>query len=253
MAFRIAFLNLEQDFKRWERRRALIVEELETLNPDIFAMNEISIPRRTGRWLQREASRVTGKRFALVQQSKTNAGSRAEGEGVLTRFPILETANFDYCTRDYVALVARMDIEQRPVDVYVTHLFMSRGDESLRLFQVKSLLEWIESRDDADAQIVCGDFNAGPDQPSAALMAQTFRPTQTEATAFTPLADAEGTVSHPYWGRFDRSIDYIWLRGPLECLDSAVAFDKPHPSDPTLWPSDHAGLWADLQWTSGPG
>lgn len=248
MSIRVAFLNLEQDHKRWDARRHLVVGELAALDPDIFAMNEICIPKQTGRWLRDEASRVTGKRFALVQQSKTNTGSRAEGEGVLTRFPILETANLDYQTLDYVALVARMEIEGRALDVYVTHLYRSRGDESLREFQVQQLLEWIDSRTDADAQIVCGDFNAPPDRPSAKRMAATFRPTQSAPTAFTPLADADGSVTHPYWDRFDRSIDYIWVRGPLECTGSAVAFNKSHPDDPTLWPSDHAGLWADLQW-----
>lgn len=248
MPFRVAFLNLEQDHKRWEQRRGLVVDELAALNPDIFAMNEVCIPKQTGRWLQREASRVTGGRFALVQQSKTNTGSRVEGEGVLTRFPILETANLDYQTLDYVALVARMEIEGRLLDVYVTHLYRSRGDESLREFQVQQLLEWIDSRDDADAQIVCGDFNAPPDRPSARRMAETFRPTQGAPTAFTPLADERGGISHPYWERFDRSIDYIWMRGPLECTASAVGFDKPHPCDATLWPSDHAGVWADLRW-----
>lgn len=252
MAFRVAFLNLEQDFKRWEQRRALVVGEVEVLMPDIFAMNEISIPGGTGRWLQRETSRVTGTRYALVQQSKPNAASRAEAEGVLTRFPLVEVAHLDYRTHDCVALVARMEIETRFVDVYVTHLFMSRGDESLREFQVKSLLEWIDSRDEADAQIVCGDFNAALDRPSAQLMAKTFRPSQSEPTAFTPLSDGQGTISHPYWQRFDRCIDYIWYRGGLECLDSKVAFNQHHADDNTLWPSDHAGLWADFRWADGP-
>ena len=249
MAFRLAFLNLEQDRKRWERRRSLVVDEIESLRPDIFAMNEIAIPIQSGRWLQQQASRVLGRRFSLVQQSKTNAGSSIEGEGLLTHFPLVETANFDFHTRNHVALVARMEIESRLIDVYVTHLFMSRGDESLRVYQVKQLLEWINARNEADAQIVCGDFNAALNKPSAQLMSQSFRPTQSEPTAFTPLADDNGATSHPYWDRFDRCIDYIWVRGPLECTGSAVAFNQPHPDDKTLWPSDHAGLWADLKWT----
>jgi endonuclease/exonuclease/phosphatase family metal-dependent hydrolase len=37
---------------------------------------------------------------------------------------------------------------------------MSRGDDSLRLFQVQQLLAWIDTRDEVPARIVCGDFNA---------------------------------------------------------------------------------------------
>ena len=88
-----------------------------------------------------------------------------------------------------VALVARMLIQDVPIDVYVTHLFMSRGDDSLRLFQVQQLLAWIDSRGDVAGAIVCGDFNASLDAPSAALMATRFRPTQLAPTAFTALTD----------------------------------------------------------------
>jgi len=197
MSFRIAFLNLEQDHKRWAERRYLVVEELAMLEPDIFAMNEVCIPEQTGRWLQRELALVSGRRFALVQQSKTNTGSRVEGEGLLTSFPILETGNLDYQTLDYVALVARQEIEGRVLDLYVTHLFRSRGDESLREFQVHQLLEWIDSRDDADAQVVCGDFNAPPDRPSARRMAATFRPTQSQPTAFTRSSKATPRSMRP--------------------------------------------------------
>ncbi len=248
MTFRVAFLNLEQAHRRWEKRRHLIVEQLADLAPDIFAMNELSVPVQTGRWLQTKATERIGRQYALVQQTKTNSGSRVEGEGVLTRFPILETGNLDYRTQDYVALVARMEIERRIVDVYVTHLYMSRGDESLRVFQVQQLLEWIDSRADADAQIVCGDFNAAPDKPAAQLMAETFTATQSAPTAFTPLANEAGGVAHEYWPRMDRSIDYIWLRGGLTSTASEVCFNSPDPKDETLWPSDHAGLWADLDW-----
>jgi endonuclease/exonuclease/phosphatase family metal-dependent hydrolase len=76
---------------------------------------------------------------------------------------------------------------------------------SLRLFQVRQLLDWIEPRDPAVPRIVCGDFNASLDKPSAALMATRFRPTQAAPTAFTGLAGQDGAVSHPYWPRLDRA------------------------------------------------
>ena len=78
-------------------------------------------------------------------------------------------------------------------------------------------------------------------------MASRFRPTQTAPTAFTPLADHDGSVSHPYWPRIDRCIDYIWVSGPIEVVASGVCFDRACPDDASLWPSDHAGVWADLR------
>jgi transposase len=123
----------------------------------------------------------------------------------------------------------------------------SRGDDSLRLFQVQQLLAWVDSRPDAAASIVCGDFNATVDMPSAARMASRFQPTQTiTPTAFTPLSDNDRTISHPYWPRMDRCIDYIWVSEAIEVVASEVCLNRPASDDPTLWPSDHAGVWADL-------
>ena len=176
-----------------------------------------------------------------------NGLSEAEGEALLTRHPVIETGNLDYQTRDMVALVARVLIDATPVDVYVTHLFMSRGDDALRMFQVQQLLAWVDSRSDAAASIICGDFNATIDMPSAARMTSRFQPTQaTSSTAFTPLSDTDGTISHPCWPRMDRCIDYIWVSATIDVMASEVCLNRPASDDSTLWPSDHAGVWADL-------
>jgi endonuclease/exonuclease/phosphatase family metal-dependent hydrolase len=245
-SFRVATLNLEQDHQRWDGRRELVIDQLAPLQPDVMAFNEICIPLQTGRWLQSMVSERLGRPFALVQQSKTNGSSLVEGEALLTRYPVVETANWDYRTLDMVAQVVRLDIDRRRRDVYVTHLYRSRGDDALRLYQVQQLLAWIDSRDDVEARVVCGDFNATLEMPSAQLMASIFHPTQTAPTAFMPLQDTDGSVSHPYWPRFDRCIDYIWVAGPLAVQASDVCFNTPSATDPTLWPSDHAGVWADL-------
>lgn len=247
---RIAMLNMEQDHKRWPLRRELIIEQLAAIDPDVFAMNEVCIPLQTARWIQGVMRERFKREYALVQQTRVNGSSVIEGEALLTRLPIVETGNLDYRTRDTVALVARLKLDARAVDVYVTHQYMSRGDDALRLYQAQQLLAWIDSRDDVAARIVCGDFNATLDAPSAALMATRFRPTQTAPTGFTPLSDGHGNVSHPEWPRMDRCFDYIWIDGPLQIVASSVCFDQGSATDPTLYPSDHAGVRADLRWRS---
>ena len=249
---RVAMLNMEQDHKRWELRRELIVAELAAINPDIFAMNEVCIPLQSAQWIQNAMRERFSRDYALVQQTRVNGLSSVEGEALLTRLPIIETGNFDYRTRDMVALVARLRAGPNVVDVYVTHQYRSRGDESLRLFQAQQLLAWIDSRSDVEGRIVCGDFNASLDAPSASLMASRFRATQKENTAFTPLSDGRGGVSHPYWSRMDRCIDYIWVAGPLVVINSEVCFNEAGSNDPTLYPSDHAGVRADLHWALQP-
>jgi endonuclease/exonuclease/phosphatase family metal-dependent hydrolase len=249
MQFRIATLNLEQDHRRWQARRPLILDEIGRLSPDLLALNEVCVPLQTARGLRAAATDLTRAEYKLVQQTRAGGLSKVEGEALLTRFPIVEAANLDYHARDSVALVARVACGDMPIDVYVTHLShdLSPDDDSLRLYQVQQLLAWIGSRNDVAAAIVCGDFNASLDAPSASLMASRFRPTQSAPTAFTALADVDGSVSHPHSPRLDRCIDFIWVSGTVEILASGVCFDRPNPDDPSLWPSDHAGVWADLR------
>jgi endonuclease/exonuclease/phosphatase family metal-dependent hydrolase len=183
----------------------------------------------------------------LLQQSKVGEASRTEAEGLLTRFPVVETANLDYRSHDCVAFVARFAIEDVMLDVYVTHLIAARVDESARRHQASELLKWINTRDDADCSVVCGDFNAAPDKPSIGLISAAYRCTQTQPTAFTPLKDPGGAPTHPEWQRFDRCIDYIWISPSIEVKATGLCFNIPAVNDPNLWPSDHVGVWADLE------
>ncbi len=246
MILRIATLNLEQNHKRWEQRRELIPAQLAKLSPDMFALNEICLPAQTGRWLQNAVGQATTSAYALVQQSKSGEDSRTEAEGLLTRYPVIETANFDYRSHNCVALVARFEINARLLDVYVTHLIASRVEDSARQYQIGQLLEWIGKRDGAEFSVICGDFNAAPDQPSIRLMFGEFQLTQTEPTAFTLLQETDGSPTHPEWERFDRCIDYIWASKSVKVEASGRCFDRPAPNDAYLWPSDHVGVWADL-------
>ena len=130
---RVVTFNMEQDHKRWEMRRELIAEQLVALKPDVLALNEVCVPLQTARWVQRVANDGIGIEYALVQQTKVNGLTGIEAEALLTRFPLMETGNLDYQARDMVALVARMVVDGEPVDIYVTHLYRSRGDDALRV------------------------------------------------------------------------------------------------------------------------
>ena len=150
----------------------------------------------------------------------------------MTRHPVIETANLDYHSHDCVALVARFEIAGRLLDVYVTHLIAAKVEDSARQYQVTQLLEWIRSRDDADCSVVCGDFNAAPDQPSIRLMSTVFRPTQSQPTAFTPLQEPGGAPTHPEWQRFDRCIDYIWISQSIKLQATGLCFNQPDKDNP---------------------
>ena len=249
MDLRIATLNLEQDQKCWELRRELIAAQLAELSPDLWALNEIHIPSQTGRWLQRAAAEQMRANYALIQQAKADEESRTQAEGLLTRYTVVETSSLDYGCHNCVAQVARFEMAGKFLDLYVTHLIAARVNDYARQYQVAQLLDWIRSRHDAAFKVVCGDFNATLDQPSIRLMLEAFRPTQNQPTAFTPLQEPGGSPTHPDWERFDRCIDYIWIDESVEVKASGLCFDKPAPDNPMLWPSDHVGVWADLEFS----
>ena len=247
MSFRIATLNLERDEKRWEQRRDLIIQQLAEVKPDVFALNEIWLPLQTGRRLQERAQTELNLSYRLLEQPRAAKASHPEAEGVLTRFRIIEQSHRFFSARDTVTLVVRVEIERRPVDVYVTHLYPARREEFERVGQVKELVGWIKERNDVNYKIVCGDCNATLEAESMSFMAQEFRPTQSKPTAFTPLRDAHGEPTHADWPRFDRCIDFIWISKSIRLLASDRCFDKPSPDNESLWPSDHVGVWADLE------
>jgi hypothetical protein len=51
MPWRMATLNLEQNHKRWDARRELVIDQLAALQPDVVALNEICLSLQIGRWL----------------------------------------------------------------------------------------------------------------------------------------------------------------------------------------------------------
>ena len=44
--------------------------------------------------------------------------------------------------------------------------------------------------------------------------------------------------------------DYIWVRGGVRVASARLAFDRPDAGDPTLYPSDHLGITARLEFGS---
>jgi endonuclease/exonuclease/phosphatase family metal-dependent hydrolase len=250
MTLRVAVLNLHQGFKRWQERRELIIGQLGTLRPDILALNEISVPLETGRWLWKEARERYGFRYALLQQTKSDTLSLDEAQGLLTRFPVVETRNFDYLARGRVAQVVRLEIEGRLADVYVTHLHHVSTEDGLRQYEVKRLFDWVDSRDDVETRIVCGDFNATPEALSIRMIPRSFRSVQTSGTCPTGLrvlgehASELDATSALF---LSQCVDYIWVTEDIVIEKAGRCFDQPAPNDLTLWPSDHVGVWADLR------
>lgn len=228
MAFRVATLNLKRNETRWRERRHLIVDEIARLKPDILTLNEAS--PSAGRWLQRQAQGKTNLRYALTQHSKHAAKPMTEAEAILAAPRVVGRAHRFFATPDTVFVTARLELDDRLVDVYATHLYSYRYEDSVRAQQIHELLGWIDQRAQGLPTIVCGDFNAGLDHASIQLMTEKFRPTQQAPTAFTPLRGPDGEQPTSRGTALTAASTSSGYPKIFKCLQAAYASISPPPA-----------------------
>jgi len=240
----VATLNILNLADRWAERLPLILADMSALQPDALGIQECVYPMQQDRLIGAAGE----ARYAAVRGW---AGRPEYGNSLLVResLPATDEGRVDLGL-NRAAHRASMRLADGPtVTITVTHLHHREPDEQLRDEQTRQLLEWIEAAPHADAQIVMGDFNANPAEPTYSRMgAAGFRSAYAEANGAEPAvtwpsglqAPAMDTDGHP------RCLDYIWTRGAVAVESARLAFDRPEPEDPTLYPSDHFGISAHL-------
>jgi endonuclease/exonuclease/phosphatase family metal-dependent hydrolase len=134
--------------------------------------------------------------------------------------------------------------------IVVTHLHHLGADEAARDEQTAALIDWLEQAATHPATIAMGDFNADPGEPTYARMhAAGFRSAFAEANGQDPAVTWPSGLQAPAMDTdgVPECLDYIWVRGEVRVLSARLAFDRPDPEDPTLYPSDHFGISATLE------
>lgn len=258
---RVVTFNLLNDLRFWPERGPLILEGLRALDPDVIALQEVSLPFDNASWL---AERLGG--YSVHLRGKTGSRSGREALGILSRLPVAEHSGLSYHKQGRVA--QRVVVEHGGVHWTIanTHLHWSLYDDRTRRAQVRRLLEWLPA---ASPTIVCGDFNALPHYHAIGRMIERFTSVQIDyfggerlPTFPTPLKRGPG-VNHMARARALRllgralgqdegwrgTLDYIFVDRSVNVLHTAVVLNDPAPHDPELFPSDHAALLADLAWT----
>lgn len=93
--------------------------------------------------------------------------------------------------------------------------------------------------------ILVGDLNSPPGTGGAAVLAGAgFRDTWTAPAGLTCcLGEDLGAAA----GSLSTRIDYVLTRGPLEVRRTLVTGQDPALRSGGLWPSDHAGVFAELR------
>ena len=130
----------------------------------------------------------------------------------------------------------------------MTHLHHLVPDEAIRAEQATALAGWLGG--DSGPLIVVGDFNAEPVEPAYRVMLDAgFRSASLEANGAEPAVTWPSGIQAPGMDVDGEPgcLDYIWVRGPVAVESCRLAFDRPASDDPTLYPSDHLGLSAQIR------
>lgn len=238
--------NLHHDREDWPRRRKVILAELQRLQPDAIALQEVIEKPRVRNQAQWLAARL-GYAYQFVSTDPPGAPKRY-GNALLSRRPVLARGEHllqpitDYRTVAHL----RIDVDGVPVNLYATHLH-ERADaqgQATRRRQVEDLLRYI-SVTSADAPVViAGDFNALVDAGDLSELRSRYGDSYGSVHVNNELATTS-TLNRHFYSAPSR-IDHIFFQQDrLLAREARLLFDQPDATG--LWASDHYGVWTRLQ------
>ncbi len=241
----VATLNILNLADRWPERLPLLLADMAALQPDLLGLQEVVYVMQQDRLIG-----AAGEgRYGAVRGW---AGRPEYGNSLLVKEPLAATAvdRLDLglgrsAHRAVVVLPGGASVL-----VVVTHLHHTVDGAAQRDEQAAALLAWLDDAPSVDAVIAMGDFNADPAEPTYARMrAAGFVSAYAAANGTEPAVTWPSGLQAPAMdtdGDPD-CLDYIWLRGAVRVVDARLAFDRPDPLDPTVYPSDHLGISAHLE------
>ncbi len=244
-AVRVATLNIRHFADRWAERLPLILADMASVRPDLLGLQEVVFPMEQDRIIAAGG----GRRYRI---ERGWAGRPEYGNSLLVSedLPADDPERLELGAQRS-AFRARVAVSGSDTILFsVTHLHHVPADEGFRDEQAAALVAWLDAAPSATAQVVVGDFNAEPDEPTYARMSTAgFRSASLVANGDEPAVTWPSGLQAPGIDTDGEPgcLDYIWVRGAVEVASARLAFDRPAVGDPTLYPSDHLGLVADLR------
>ena len=247
---KLATLNLFNRMGQWGHRAPLVVDQLEGLLPDVIGLQEVDMVLDQGMWISKQINtRLPGQPHYRIKHA-VNPGQRAFFHGIATmsRIGFEEHEIVDLMTHERNAQRFVFRCGDRPFFLINTHLHWPPEATQDRVDELEYLLAWHDRDARGYPLVVLGDFNAyaDPPEPATQLMKARFRSACEAANGREP----EKTWTTPV-NTYDTSpngtLDYIFVSPECRVVEAGLAFDKPDPTDPNNYPSDHLGLYAVLE------
>jgi endonuclease/exonuclease/phosphatase family metal-dependent hydrolase len=245
---KVATLNLFNRMGAWESRSPLVVDQLEELAPDVIGLQEVDLMIDQGMEISRAINRRLGQQPHYRIKHATSPGPRASifGIATLARIECVEHEVLDLMTHERMSQRMVYEIDGSRFAFVNNHLHHPPEDAAARIEQAEYLLRWLD-RHEGLPTIVSGDFNSYTGEPVVDLMKSRFR------SAFEVIHGREPELTWPTpVNTYDNSppgaLDYIYVSPEFTVVEAGLAFDKPSADNPDLFPSDHIGLYATLDY-----
>ena len=263
-AIKIVTINILSDLSRWKARREWLLQGLSELEPDVVALQEVSLPLNNAAWL---AERLGFPHIYL--SSKTSFEENREAIATISRLPFENQATLELGGQQRVAQYVQVRIGTAPLVIANGHFYWQPGNSAPRLKQVGRLIQWLKAIPGNPPCVVCGDFNGTPETTAIEMMRQHY----TSAYAAVHGSEPEYTCPTPlprsFWSQlrtvlgffvlirpkyFDLNwkgtLDYIFVDRSLNVADCQLVLNRPAPNNPRIYPSDHLGILTTLEFTS---
>ena len=249
----VVTLNLHRAADRWLQRRQLVVAQLLDLSPDIIALQEVALPIRQAQWLRNQLNARAGDEsppYRLVQRRRQSVSDFfVVGDAILCRLPIV---SHDMVALSFGRIAVRANIELptgETVDIINTHLHPHKDMPQTRDEQVMRLMGWLDGRSAVQHRIIAGGFREQPDGAAVERIKGFFgfrsafelaNGREPQATFPTALNAHNQTVGQCH--------DYIFVSQRIGAVHEArLCCRISAEDDPTLLPSDHVGIYAEIE------
>ena len=268
---RVASWNLWWRFGPWQRRRDAIAAVLADARPDVCGLQEVWAGR--GDHLAALLADQLGMHWTWTPSPAPERWQRRIGDpamqignAILSRWPISEQAARPLPAGDgaddgRTVLFARVQTPTGPVPCFTTQLTSTIGQSAVRCQQVAALCRFVAADTNPDfPPVVTGDLNAEPDADEIRLLGghktAPVVPGQVLVDAWS-YADPRTPGwtwdrRNPYvaaTGEPSARIDYVLVGLPTASGAGRVRSVRLIGDQPVngVWPSDHAGVLAELQ------
>lgn len=258
--FRVLSFNIryaaEDDPLGWPERCPLVIETIQTAQPDVIGVQEPLFPqiKDLGRnlpeydWIgwgrqggsQGEHTPVFFRRdrFEAVAYSQWWLSEQPRLMGSQSwamRFP-----------RTLVQVTLRDEKSEREIDFWNTHF--DHDSPRSRVESAKLVRQWIQERKTLRPLVLTGDFNTDPGSEPHAMLTEPIQLKSGERVAMVDAqtsANEEPAGTFHAWGEVEppRRIDWILHSVEWTCQSTKVFSEKIKGH----WPSDHHALLAVLE------